>query len=386
MGLSCLQKMNCFKNERQKGSVLMFASEEINTGRQIEFDYMKGLFIPMILLIHAFQMLGGAASLVPAYKITYIIATMTGSAIFMFVLGLGSAYSRRTNRQLVKDGLKMLLYQLIWNVLALGLPMVIGQLLRGLFGLETAWETTWERMPMMIEYINVFFIAGVNYLLLALLRQIKVPTWAYFVIALAFIFVNPLLYMNGKSTGIAALDYVLTMFAGGRPAVSLCCLAHIPYVTLGAGFGRVLRRTLDKGRLYKIIAIPAAAILIAYFIYAIHANDGLDQLYAFGGAGYKHPGPLRALANCSCVMLMAGALYALRNRIIALNPLHTLLMHLNKQTTPYYAVHPFYYGLLSALALYAPFGAAACAGLTLVVWGLCFLTIRIWNRLLKRRG
>lgn len=64
----------------------MFSKDEINTGRQIEFDYIKGLFVPMILLVHAFQMLGGMA---PAYQVFYIAATMTGSAIFMFVLGLG---------------------------------------------------------------------------------------------------------------------------------------------------------------------------------------------------------------------------------------------------------------------------------------------------------
>lgn len=41
----------------------MFSKDEINIGRQIEFDYMKGLFVPMILLVHAFQ-LGCAAACV----------------------------------------------------------------------------------------------------------------------------------------------------------------------------------------------------------------------------------------------------------------------------------------------------------------------------------
>lgn len=368
----------------------MLAKTEINIGRQVEFDYMKGLFIPMILLIHAFQMLGGAAAQVPSYKMIYIIATMTGSAIFMFVLGLGSTYSRRTNRQLVKDGLKMLLYQLIWNVLALGLPMVIGQVLRALFGLETAWEATWARMPMMLEYINVFFIAGVSYLLLALLRRIKIPTWAYFALTLVFILFNPCLYMEGKTTGIAALDYILTMFAGGRSAVSLCFLAHVPYVLLGVGFGRVLRRTEDKARLYKWVAIPAAVIVILYFSRALWINralrisDGLNALFAYSGRGYIYPGALRALANCSSVLLMAGALFSLRNKIAALKPLHIVLQHFSKQTTPYYAVHPFFYGLFSSLALYVSYSAAACAGMTLVVWALCFIAICVWGRLSHR--
>ena len=367
-----------------KGIEFMLANTEINTGRQVEFDYMKGLFTPMILLIHAFQMLGGAAAQAPAYKIIYIIATMTGSAIFMFVLGLGSTYSRRTNAQLARNGVKLMLYELMWNVLALGLPMVIAQGLRSIFGMETAWAATWERMPMMIQYINVFFIAGICYLLLALLRQIKTPTWAYFALALVFILANPYLYMNGKTTGIAALDYILTMFAGGRAEISLCCLTHIPYALLGVGFGRVLRRTEDKARLYKTIAVPAAIIVIVYFIHAFRINDGLDALFSYSGRGYVYPETLRALANCASVLLMAGALYALRNHIAALKPLHTALQHFNRQTTPYYAVHPFFYGLFSALALYTSYSAPACAGMMPVVWALCFASIWAWDRLRHR--
>ena len=362
----------------------MFADKDVNTGRQIEFDYMKGLFIPMILLIHSFQMMGGASLLVPAYKALYILATLTGSAIFLFVLGLGSTYSRRTNAQLVHDGLKLLVYELIWNVLALGLPMVIGQALRSLLGMETAWELTWERMPMMIEYINIFFIAGVSYLLLALLRLIQTPTWAYFALSVLMMIVNPHLFMDGKTTGNAVLDYVLTLFAGGRPAVSLCCLAHIPYVLLGVGFGRVLRRTTNKAKLYGLIAVPAALVVAVYALRALSVNDGLDALYAYSGTGYKYPDMLRAMANCSCVLLTVAVLYALRNRIAAVKPLHRVLMHLNKKNTPYYAVHPFWYGLISALMLFKPLPATFCLLMTPVVWALCFMTIRCWERLRAR--
>lgn len=55
----------------------MYAEKEINIGRQIEFDCLKDLFIPMILLIHSFQIMGG--TLVSAYKTT------------CFVCGNGSA-------------------------------------------------------------------------------------------------------------------------------------------------------------------------------------------------------------------------------------------------------------------------------------------------------
>ena len=40
---------------------MFLGKEEVNIGRQVEFDYLKGLFVPMIILIHAFQLMGGTA-------------------------------------------------------------------------------------------------------------------------------------------------------------------------------------------------------------------------------------------------------------------------------------------------------------------------------------
>ena len=365
----------------------MFAKNDVNTGRQIEFDYLKGFFIPLILLIHAFQMLGGPLSLVPAYKATYIAATMTGSAIFLFVLGLGTTYSRRTDAQLAADGVKLIIYEFVWNALSLAAPMLLAQALRQLFGAQTAWAETWARIPMMLQYINIFFMAGVCYLLLALLRRLKLPTWAYFALALLMMLVNPFLYMDGKTTGNAVLDYALTTFAGGRSGVSLCTLAHIPYVLLGVGFGRVLRRTANKPALYKAIALPLIGIVAIYFVYSFSITSGFDDFYAYSGSGYVYPGTLRALANCSCVLLCAGVLYALRDRIASVKPLHSALMHLSRWNTPYYAVHPFFYGFFSSLVLYAPYSAAACLAMTPVNWALCYITLRIYTaRKARRKG
>lgn len=362
----------------------MPAKAEVNIGRQIEFDYMKGFFTPMILLIHAFQVLRGAEPQADAYKIFYIIATMTGSAIFMFVLGLGSIYSRRTNAQMAMSGVKLLLWQLLWNIFSMTAPMVVGQILRSLFGYETAWATTYEMALIMLQYINVFFIAGMCYFLLAFLRQVKIPVWAYFALALAFAFVNPFLYMYDKRTGIVVLDYILTMFVGDRAEISLCCVAHFPYVLLGTGFGMILRRTENKSRLYKTISVPGVLIVIAHFVHAFSISDSLDALYVYSSNGYVYPGTLRTLANCASILLMGAVLYALSRQIAKWKSLHKVLLHFNKMTTPYYAVHPFFYGLFSALALYAPYSSAACVGMTFLVWALCFLTLLAWNSILQR--
>ena len=368
--------------EAQQRKTFAPKKSQVNTGRQVEFDYLKGLFIPIILIIHAFQVLGGDAAPTPAaYQITYITATMTGSAIFLFVMGLGSTYSKRTEKQLAKDGIKLIVQEFIWNVLAFILPMALAQLLLMLLGEETAWDTTRDFAVMMLQYINIFFIAGVCYLLIALLRLAKTPTWLYFVLALAFMIVNPFLFMKDKTTGNAVLDYVLTTFAGGRSAVSLCCLTHIPYVLFGVGFGKILRCTQDKTRLYGLASIPAALIVICYFEHAISSNGSLDALYAFSRTGYLYPSALKSLANCSCIILAAALLYTLRNVISAVKPLHNLLIHFNKKTTPYYAIHPFFFCFVNSFLCYKAASPLTCVIAAPVTGVLCRLSILIWERL-----
>lgn len=363
----------------------MFSKKDINTGRQVELDYMKGLFVPMILLIHAFQMLGGPDTPVTAYKIFYIIATMTGAALFMFILGVGSVYSKKTDKDLAVYGVKLIITELVWNVLTLALPMVIGQLIRTAFGKTPDWQQTWMRLPVMIEYINVFFIAGMCYFAIVILRKLKLPAWGYIALAMVLFVVNPYLYMYDKTTGNAIADYILTTFAGGRDAVSLTFITLLPHALLGVGFGRLLRRTENKGKLYGFLCVPLVLIVAGYFVYAITTHPDLTKLYNYSDMGYVYPGVLRAFANASSVLLLAGVLYALRNTIGKCRPLHNIIMQFCRNNTPYYAIHPFYFCTILAVAAYMPFSAGFCTVAAVVVGVLCYVTILLWNRIKKHR-
>ncbi len=67
---------------------------------------------------------------------------------------------------------------------------------------------------------------------------------------------------------------------------------------------------------------------------------------------------LRAFANVASVLLLAGVLYA---------------------------IHPFYYSCILALAAYVPFSVAFCLAMSVAVWALCFVTILLWNRICKKQ-
>lgn len=69
----------------------------VNTSRQSEFDYLKGFFMVFIFLIHAFQGTMSTEDLV--IKIVYGFATLSGAAIFIFVMGMGTVYSKRSDQR-----------------------------------------------------------------------------------------------------------------------------------------------------------------------------------------------------------------------------------------------------------------------------------------------
>lgn len=110
----------------------IFSQEEIITGRQQEFDYLKGVFMLFIYLIHAFQAtLSMEDSIIRGL---YMFATMSGAAIFIFVMGIGTVYSENAAPvEFVRSGIRMVVYQYLNNLayvaaLFLPYPFVRGKL------------------------------------------------------------------------------------------------------------------------------------------------------------------------------------------------------------------------------------------------------------------
>lgn len=86
----------------------IFSIEEVNTGRQKEFDLLKGLCMVLIFLIHAFQ--ATMTDMGQAVLCIWIFATMSGAAIFIFVMGFGVTYGGRSgSKELAAGGVRLVL-------------------------------------------------------------------------------------------------------------------------------------------------------------------------------------------------------------------------------------------------------------------------------------
>ena len=210
----------------------IFSQKEINTGRQQEFDHLKGIFMLFIYLIHAFQ-----ATLSPEDLVTrwlYMFATMSGAAIFIFVMGIGTVYSRNTApTAFVKSGLRMVVYQYLDNIayvaaLLIPYPFVAGGLSQN--GLERCWFLA----RVYIQYTNIFFITGIIYLVLALLKKLDVKTIGYVVIGVAAGISAPLLY--GTPVNVPVAGYLVRLLIGEADFVSFTPIYFLSYALFGVAF------------------------------------------------------------------------------------------------------------------------------------------------------
>ena len=357
---------------------MFLGKEEVNIGRQVEFDYLKGLFVPMIILIHAFQLMGGTAE--PFYEVFYPVCTLTGSTIFLFVMGLGSTYSKRTEKQMVISGLKLIVWQILWNIFALAVPFLLGYAIRDLLGLSTdMWSLVVGQSVVLLQYINIFYIAGVSYLFLALLKKLHIPTWGYFLIATVLLIITPYFYITDFTTGFPCVDYILTAFCGGRDSVSLILGPHLVYTLFGVWFGRIIRRTTDKNTLYKCIIPIASMIGISYVAYAVFSCKTLTEFCNFMSYQYIFPTSMKMIVNLCWILAMVAVLYWISPWIKKSIWLHNKLLHFNYKTSAYYAIHPFLFCVITSVVAMEPLGCVSCITLTVVNIIFSWHVVSIWE-------
>ena len=82
--------------------------KEVNTGRQRELDLVKGFLMIMIVFIHSFQTIAGAAAAESSvHKIMFDLFMPTGACLYLFTMGFGSVFTRHSQpKDMVRNGIK----------------------------------------------------------------------------------------------------------------------------------------------------------------------------------------------------------------------------------------------------------------------------------------
>ena len=363
----------------------IFSKEEVNTGRQREFDYLKGIFMLFIYLIHVFQ-----ATLSPEDSMIrwlYSFATMSGAAIFIFVMGIGTAYSRHAEpADFARSGVRMVIYQYLNNmayVAALAVPYPF--VLERLVGTET--ENLRFLIKMYMQYTNLFFITGIIYLVLALLKKFNLHTAWYGVIGAVASIAAPFIY--GIPVNVPVVGYIVKLLIGEADFVSFTPLYFLSYALFGVAFGKMIRHVKDKAGFYRIFSIPAIAIVVVWWglLFRNYGSD-LSEMHAVLIDTYTHPNFWHVIASLAHILLFAAIFFFIEeirkkdNKLCEpKNPVARQLLYYSQHISKYYALHVLVYFAAFGLNGYKNFQSYQCWLLALLSIVVTELMIRGFNYL-----
>ena len=326
----------------------------VNTSRQGEFDYLKGFFMVFIFLVHAYQGTMSTEDIV--IKIVYGFATLSGAAIFIFVMGMGTVYSKHSEpKTLAKNGIVMVGYQYLNNIAciaALTLPYLF---IRNALDDKQIY---YDLVTLYLQYVNIFFITGIIYLALALAKKWKLPAVGYAIVGLLFAIAAPFLY--GIPVDVPILGYIIKLIIGEDYFISFAAIYFLSYAFLGVSFGHLLQRVKDKKAFYALVMPICAVIALAWWGFTIGKYGFSEELYAYLSTSYTEPDVFHVAASIAHVLFFAGALYFGDRAMKKSGVLGKQLLYYNRHISKYYAIHiPIYIAIFS-FHKYEGFSSVQC--------------------------
>ena len=243
-----------------------------------------------------------------------------------------------------------------------------------------------------LQYINIFFITGIIYFVLALLKKLHIKIVWYALIGVVVSIAAPFIY--GTPVNIPVAGYIMKLLIGEADFVSFTPLFFLSYALFGVFFGTILRHVKDKEQFYKKLSIPCVAIVILWWA-AVFMKYGSDttELWTVLSTSYSSPGFLHVVASLAHILLFAAGIFFI-NQIcskkngtdVPKNPLAKQLLYYNTHISKYYAIHVPVYFAAFAFHKYEGFQSYQCWLLALLSIVVTELIVRGYNRLCERKG
>lgn len=372
-----------FREDKKMNAI--FSHEETNAKRQREFDYLKGIFMLFIYLVHAFQATMSTEDSITQWM--YMFATMSGAAIFIFVMGIGTVYSRNaTPVGMAKGGVRMVVYQYLNNLayvaaLLIPYPFVSGNLT------GTGRENFNYLTEVYIQYINIFFITGIIYIIMALLKKLNMNIAGYVIIGAAVSIIAPFLY--GKPVDVPVLGYLMKLLIGEAEHVSFTPLYFLSYAMFGVAFGKILRHVKDKMKFYSMLAVPSIAVMIAWWVLVFRKyGSDMSQMYVALSDAYSQPDPWHVVASMAHIFLFAIVFFFIERTFRKdgklcepKNPVARQILYYSEHISKYYALHILVYFIALGINGYECFQSYQCWLLALLSILVTEIIVRGYNML-----
>lgn len=287
----------------------ILCKEEVNTGRQIEFDVVKAVCIVGMVLVHVYESFLSEEVMTTGFQnaLVNVIQMLVGAPCFMMCMGLGISYtSKNSSKELIKRGITIFIFGYVLNIARGGLPATIIYLTGGM-----------EFSEFIREFINevlnndIMQFAGLAMMLMGLLKKWKFNDKQILLTGIVMSIIGSFVQRFDVSM---LLNYPIGLFFGTVEYDYSLYISFFPlfnwfiFVAAGYIFGQIMKRCNDKKKFYLFVS-PICGILVGiYLIFAIPNNIGMinpELIY------YYHLKITDALISVMSVLAYFGIYYAI---------------------------------------------------------------------------
>ncbi|MBM7636042.1 acyltransferase family protein [Streptococcus saliviloxodontae] len=310
-----------------------------NKGRQLEFDVAKVFAIFFMVLIHVYETINGSENGVLASKTWEIFLEFVGgplaAPIFMLAMGVGMVYTRHnTTKDFAKRGVQLLGLGYLLNFLRGVFPLLLGNFVTTTLGWQLAENRTHFNLLENLMTVDILPFAGLTFLLVALLKQLRFKTWQMLLLALIL---STLGMTVGRLTGSHTLEtYVVGLLFYFNQYTSFPLTLWFVYPIFGMFFGELLQQTDNKDRFYQTVLQVALVTFITITAVAYYFN--IDYRYFFTSDFYYQQNPLSTLWTLS-IVLIAMYLYYQLSKLITSNFILSWTKFIGSNLNQIYIIH-----------------------------------------------
>ena len=321
-------------------------NERARGGRQVELDIAKGIAVLLMICVHVQEVLSHSAVQHSLFgNIVEFVTGFPAAPLFMFVMGVGTVYSRRQDAgYAIGRGASLLLMAYLLSAARGYIPWSLGIKL----GLLAQDAVPYGDVVQSLLEVDILHFAGLCFILIGVLRAAKVPWGAYPVVGLMLGGLNYL--VRGIGTGHAYLDSILGLFWGTGETSYFPFLSWVMYPMAGVAFGHILKDSCDERRLYMQSLLAGCVVLLAAM-----CISGFRFMYYMGfpeehAYVYYHEDLIGNAVNGSLALIWLSVLYFTSGAFPAV--VRRKLLYWSRELTPIYVIH---WVLIGWLALFIGF-------------------------------
>ena len=235
-----------------------FAKEKVNRGRQPEMDWLKAFCIVCMIMLHIFEDCTENASGLLNDTLEWI-CTFTGAATFMVCMGIGMRYSRNQDpKNYLLRGLELLTVSQFLNIMRGSLPNLIAYLIKG--------EQIFIANSLLVVQADVLTFAGLAFLMMALLKLIKVPDIGILILGVVLNIAAIPLSTPPVDTSNYLLNQFIGFFVVTEAESYFTFFAYFVFVAFGYFIGGLYPRISNKDGLSTLVLLTVTPVCVIYYV------------------------------------------------------------------------------------------------------------------------